>query len=63
MLSIAEMTDARDQLKGARDTVAAVHLIYLQAGYVLGARLLNDVANLLSDECAALDKAIGAGQP
>lgn len=63
MLTVPELTDARDKLRAARDTIDAVRLIYLQAAYIAGARLLNDVANLIADEIAALDKAIGAAKP
>jgi hypothetical protein len=62
MLTIAEMTDARDQLKQADNLVAAVRGVFLSAGYIQGARILNDVIGLLADEIAALDKAI-RGKP
>ncbi len=63
MLTLAEMTDARDRLKVSGNLVEAVRVIYLTAGYLAGARLLNDAGLLISDEIAALDRAIAAAQP
>jgi hypothetical protein len=63
MLTTKEMLDAKDKLRAALNLIEAVRVVYLSGGYVLGARLLNDVAGLVGDEIAALDKAIGAGQP
>jgi hypothetical protein len=63
MLTIAEMTDARDKLRAAGALVDAVHVVFLSGGYVPGARVLRDVAELIADEIAALDKAIGGAKP
>jgi hypothetical protein len=63
MLTTKEMLDAKDKLRAALNLIEAVRVVYLSGGYVLGARLLNDVSGLVGDEIAALDKAIGAGQP
>jgi hypothetical protein len=63
MLTRDELKAAREQLAQARAQIEAVRLLYLNGAYIQGARLLNDVAGLLADEIAALDKAIGAAQP
>ena len=62
MLSIPELIAARDSLRQAENIVAKVRGVYLSAGYIAGARILNDVIGLLADEIAALDKAIAGGQ-
>ena len=62
-LTKTEMIDARDSLKQAEIICAKVRGIYISAGYVAGARLLNAVLGMLADEIAALDKAIGAVKP
>ena len=58
MLTIPEM--ARDKLRQADSLIAAVRGVFITAGYVHGARVMNDAINLLADEIAALNKAIGA---
>jgi hypothetical protein len=63
MLTQAEMIGARDDLRQAEGICVTVRGIYLSAGYIAGARLLNAILGLLADEIAALDKAIAAGQP
>ena len=63
MLTIPEMTAARDKLRQADNLVAAVRGLYVSAGYAHGARILNDVIGLLADEIAALDKAISGVKP
>ena len=63
MLTQAELTDARDKLRTALTLIEAVKLTFLGAGNIEGARLLNEVAHLLDDEIAALDKQIVGGQP
>lgn len=63
MLTIAEMTDARDSLRQAEGLAARIRGVFLSAGYVRGARVLNDVIRLLADEVAALDKAISGSKP
>ena len=63
MLTIPEMTDARDKLRQADILIAAVRGIFISGGDVQGARLLNDAINLISDEIAGLDKVIGAAKP
>ena len=63
MLTIPEMTDARDKLRQAENLVSAVRGMFISAGYAHGARIMNDVLTLLADEIVALDKAIGAAKP
>ncbi len=63
MLSLAEMTDARDSLHQAEALAARIRGLYVSAGYFQGARILNDVIGLLADEIAALEKAIGTPKP
>ena len=64
MLTIPELTDARDSLRQAENIAARVRGVFLSAGYIQGARILNAAIGLLADEIAALDKAIaGGGQP
>ncbi len=63
MLTIAEMTDARDSLRQAEGLAARIRGVFLSAGYIQGARVLNDVIGLLADEVAALDKAISGSKP
>lgn len=63
MLTQAELTNARDQLRQADILIAAVRGMFISGGYVQGARLLNDAINLISDEIAELDRAIGAAKP
>lgn len=53
----------RDKLRQADILVAAVRGMFITAGYAHGARILNDVINLLADEIAALDKAIAGAKP
>ena len=62
MLTIPEMTDAREKLSAASALVDAVRVLYLSTGSIDGARLLNDVVGLIGDEIAALDKAINRGR-
>jgi hypothetical protein len=57
------LTDARDKLRTAGNLIEAVRGAFLSAGYIQGARLLQDVIGLLSDEIAALDKAISGAKP
>ena len=61
-LTVPEMIGARDKLRQA-DLIAAVRGMFISGGYVQGARLLNDAINLISDEIAELDRAIGAAKP
>ena len=63
MLTIPEMVDARDKLRSAGNLAEAVRGVFVSAGYVQGARNMNDVINLIADEVAALDKAIVATKP
>ena len=63
MLTIPEMTDARDKLRQADILIAAVRGIFISGGDVRGARLLQDAVNLVSDEVDALDRAIAATKP
>jgi len=37
--------------------------VFITAGYVQGARIMKDAINLLADEIAALNKAIGGAKP
>ena len=48
MLTLPEMTDARDSLRQAEGLTARVRGVYLSAGYIQGARILNDVLRLLA---------------
>jgi hypothetical protein len=57
------VTDARDSLRQAESLAARIRGVFLSAGYVRGARVLNDVISLLADEVAALDKAISGSKP
>ena len=43
MLTVSEMTDASDKLKQADSLIAAVRGIFLTAGDVQGARIMNDI--------------------
>ena len=64
MLTIPELTDARDKLRTAGNLIEAVRSLYLSAAYIQGAALLLDAHHLVADEIAALDKAIsGAAKP
>ena len=63
MLTVQEMTDARDKLRTAGALIEAVRIVFLSGGYVPGARVLKDVAELIADEGAALDKLIGVAKP
>jgi hypothetical protein len=49
MLTVSEMTDARDKLKQADSLIAAVRGIFLTAGDVQGARVMNDIIGLIAD--------------
>lgn len=62
MLTQAELTDARDSLRQAEIIIARIRGVFLSAGNIDGARLLNEVVGLLADEIAALDKTIAAGR-
>jgi len=57
-LSQTELTESRDQLKQAKALINTVRDKYYCAGYVEGARILNEVSHLLDDEVAALEKMI-----
>jgi hypothetical protein len=63
MLTIPELTDARDKLRHADILIAVVRGMFITGGHVHGARVLNDVIGLLADEISALDKAISSSQP
>jgi hypothetical protein len=63
MLTIPEMTDARDQLRQAEIIIARIRGMFLTAGLIQGARHLNDAIGLISDQIAELDRAIGAAKP
>ena len=63
MLTQAELTDARANLAQAKALIEAVKVVFFAGGCIEGARLLNEVAHLLDDEIAALDRAIGAAKP
>ena len=51
------MTDARDKLRQAANLIEAVKVVFFAGGCIEGARLLNEVVNLLADEIAELDRA------
>jgi hypothetical protein len=57
------LTDARDKLRTVVNLIEAVRGVFLSAGYIQGARLLQDAIGLLSDEIAALDKALSGAKP
>lgn len=61
MLTIPELTDARDKLRQADILVAVVRAVFISGNYAHGARVLNDVLTLLADQLTALDKSIGGG--
>ena len=63
MLTPAETTTARDDLRQAESLITRVHAVFLTAGYTQGARFLNAVLGLLADEIAALEKAIAGARP
>jgi hypothetical protein len=50
-------------LRQAEGLAARIRGVFLSAGYVRGARVLNDVTRLPADEVAALDKAISGSKP
>ena len=58
MLTLPELTDARERLRQAKALVAGVRDMFFGAGDVSGARLLNEVCHALDDEIAAIDKKI-----
>jgi hypothetical protein len=60
MLTIAELTDAREKLAEAKALVSSVRDAFLGGGDISGARLLNEVIHALADEVAALDKKLAA---
>ena len=61
MLTQAEMTSARDDLRSAESLIARVRGLFLSAGYIHGARLMKAAIGLLADEIAALEKALTGG--
>ena len=58
ILTTQELANLRDQLRQAEALVNSVRDKYFGAGYVEGARLLNEVSHGLSDEIASLEKII-----
>jgi len=46
------LTDGRDKLRTVVNLIEAVRGVFLSAGYIQGARLLQDAIGLLSDEIA-----------
>jgi hypothetical protein len=63
MLTQAEMTTARDDLRQAESLIGCVHGVFRSAGYAQGARFLKAALGMIADEIAALDKAIGRAKP
>ena len=59
ILTTQELANLRDQLRQAEALVNSVRDKYFGAGYVEGARLLNEVSYFLSDEIASLEKIAG----
>ena len=59
-LTLPELEAARDFLKQAETTVAAVRGVFLVAGYTEGAARLHDVSGRLTDQITALEKLISA---
>ena len=62
MLTTAELAAAMEKLRQARALIESVRGVFLGGVYIEGARMLREVSSLLSDEIAALDKAIGEGK-
>lgn len=62
MLSTEEMIAAKEKLNVARALIEGVRSVFLCAANIDGARMLNEVTNLLADEIAALDKSIREGK-
>jgi hypothetical protein len=48
-------------LRTGTTLIEDVRTLFFGGGYVEGARMLTEVAHLLDDEIAALDKQIGSG--
>ena len=61
MLTPTEMSSARDDLRQAESLIDKVRGVFLTAGYVQGARFLKATVQMIADEIAVLDKAIGSG--
>jgi hypothetical protein len=60
MLTLSELTDAREKLCQAQALVSEVKGTYFAAGDTSGARLLNEVVHAIEDEIAAIDKKLAA---
>jgi hypothetical protein len=60
MLTVPELTDAREKLRTALTLIDDVKSLFLGGAYIEGARMMNEITHLLADEIAALDKQIGA---
>jgi hypothetical protein len=52
-LSRAKLEDLLERLRQAEALISGVRTTYLDSGDVTGARLLDEIVNLLSDEIAA----------
>ncbi len=64
MLTLPELTDAREKLWQANILIAAVRALFITVNYPHGARVLNDILGLMADQISALDRAFGTrGQP
>ena len=61
MLTLPEMTDAREKLKQADVLIAIVRSLFITGNYPHGTRVLNDILGLIADQISALDRAIGTG--
>jgi hypothetical protein len=60
MLTNQELRTARDNLRAANVLLGIVRGLYLGGDRAKNAMLLNDVAGLIGDEIAALDKEIAS---
>lgn len=70
MLTLAEIADARDQLRQAENIMAGLRARFLSSAFTLGGRVALDLIGLIGDIIRALDtleqkqrSAAGQGQP
>ena len=61
MLTLSEMTDARERLRQAQVLVSGVRDMFIAASEP--ALLITEITRAIEDEIAALDKTIGAAKP
>jgi hypothetical protein len=60
MLTVPELTDAREKLRTALTLIDDVKGLFLGGAYIEGARMMNEITHLLADEISAIDKQIAA---